>query len=162
MIERKISEIVVHHSASAFGDAQLIRHWHVDERGWGDIGYHYVICNGRAKKDSAFSPLLDGLIEFGRDISIPGAHVPEVNPTSIGICLIGEKREDYTDRQLQSLVMLIALLKRAYPFAEVKAHKEYDPSNKPMCPDIGMDSLRAKISAYETIASSAFKNLVFW
>ena len=43
---RKIKNIIIHCSVSDFGDAELIRSWHVDERGWRDIGYNGVILNG--------------------------------------------------------------------------------------------------------------------
>jgi len=41
----KKTMIVLHGSASAWGDVPTIRQWHV-ERGWADIGYNLVITNG--------------------------------------------------------------------------------------------------------------------
>ena len=42
--QSKVSKIYVHHSASpkASTDTARIRRWHLD-RGWNDIGYHWVI-----------------------------------------------------------------------------------------------------------------------
>ena len=34
---RKINKIIIHCSASDFGNAQRVREWHL-ERGWSDIG----------------------------------------------------------------------------------------------------------------------------
>lgn len=76
---RNLDTIVLHCSATPedrWHDAEDIRDWHVDGRGWSDIGYHYVI-------------LLDGEIEEGRPISRQGAHVKGYNETTVGVCYIG-------------------------------------------------------------------------
>ena len=55
--------IILHCSATREGQdvkAADIKHWHKD-RGFDDIGYHYVID-------------LDGTIEKGRDEALVGAH----------------------------------------------------------------------------------------
>ena len=62
---RHIDEIILHCSATPEGrDVSLddIRRWHVDERGWSDVGYHFVIT-------------LDGVVHAGRPMDIAGAHV---------------------------------------------------------------------------------------
>ena len=39
-----IDRLIVHHSASPRSTTlKDIRRWHVDERGWEDVGYHFVI-----------------------------------------------------------------------------------------------------------------------
>ncbi len=61
---RKINKIIVHCTATQEGkeiSVDTIRKWHVDGRGWSDIGYHYIIS-------------LDGLTEVGRPIERSGAH----------------------------------------------------------------------------------------
>lgn len=62
----KWTNVVIHHSASDFGNARVIRDWHI-ERGWRDIGYHAVIQNGRpyAGWQQPILPLI-GSIEMGR------------------------------------------------------------------------------------------------
>ena len=60
---RQIKQIIIHCSATPEGrniGATTIRGWH-KERGFSDIGYHYVIR-------------LDGTIEEGRPIEQIGAH----------------------------------------------------------------------------------------
>ena len=55
---REINKIIIHCSATVEGvnvSAATIKRWHVQGRGWSDIGYHYVIG-------------LDGAIEYGRPI----------------------------------------------------------------------------------------------
>jgi N-acetylmuramoyl-L-alanine amidase len=63
--------------------AAEIRGWHVDENGWLDIGYAYVIRR-------------NGIIELGRDLDNDGdvdeeigAHARGFNAHSIGICVVG-------------------------------------------------------------------------
>ena len=43
---RQITKIIVHCTATPEGrevDVDEIRKWHVDERGWSDVGYHFHI-----------------------------------------------------------------------------------------------------------------------
>ena len=56
---RKIDKLIVHCSATREGQyisVDTIRDWHVNGRGWNDIGYHFYID-------------LDGNILKGRDIA---------------------------------------------------------------------------------------------
>ena len=74
--KRKETKYVVIHCADTPDDRDVdmatIKKWHVDERGWSDIGYHFVIRR-------------NGLVEAGRDIKLSGAHARQVNGTSVGI-----------------------------------------------------------------------------
>ena len=75
---RKISELIVHCTATPEGkyfDASHIDRWH-KQRGWSGIGYHFVV-------------LLDGTIEYGRDLNKSGAHTKGKNSTSIGLTYVG-------------------------------------------------------------------------
>ena len=53
-----------------------IRRWHVQQRGWRDIGYHWVIDR-------------DGAVAPGRRETEIGAHVESHNRGTPGICLLG-------------------------------------------------------------------------
>lgn len=107
----KISNIIIHESASSFGSVNLIRKWHL-EKGWRDIGYHFVILNGEILK-GFFLPSMNGSIDIGRDIdgdnmlveNEVGAHAYGYNANSIGMCLIGDKGL-FTHKQLDAMVML--------------------------------------------------------
>lgn len=87
--------IVLHLSASPWGDAAVIRKWHTDPepqgRGWNDIGYHAVILNGRRAYTSEYDQALDGKIEPGRELTVQGAHchAEGMNGVSLGVCCIG-------------------------------------------------------------------------
>jgi len=121
--------ITIHCSDTPKGkyfDVSDIRKWHVEERGWSDIGYHYII-------------LLDGTIEIGRDINTRGAHVKDYNTGNIGICYIGGENgtDTRTIEQKASLVHLICTLKRIYKGINVLGHRDF-PNVTKKCP--GYDS----------------------
>ena len=127
---RHINEIIIHCSATPVNwmsgaEAQAkvneIRRWHVEERGWSDIGYHYIIDR-------------DGTVATGRPVSKSGAHTKGQNANSIGISLVGgqggtanDKFEDnFTQAQANALRTLIAGLKREYPSIEkISGHNQY-------------------------------------
>nr|CAD7454711.1 unnamed protein product [Timema tahoe] len=57
------------------------QNYHIDTKGWNDIGYSFVIGE-------------DGHVYEGRGWDFVGAHAPGYNTQSIGICVIG----DFSDR----------------------------------------------------------------
>lgn len=76
--KRKITMLILHCTATPEGKdytVETIRKWHLD-RGWSDIGYHYVIYR-------------DGSVHCGRDVDLIGAHTVNFNVNSIGICYVG-------------------------------------------------------------------------
>jgi len=79
---KKWKGIVIHHSQTkdrTLLDCVAIKKFHINIRGWKDIGYHFVleIVNGVYR------------IEIGRPLSVVGAHEPKVNRSFIGVCLVG-------------------------------------------------------------------------
>lgn len=118
---REINKIIVHCSDTPKGrndDVEDIRRWHKN-RGWSDVGYHYVIT-------------LDGTIQEGRKEEIKGAHCEGNNSDSIGICYIGGKEGDTrTTEQKVSLVYLIGYLKNKHKGAIVYGHKDFSTK---LCP----------------------------
>ena len=95
---RAINKLVIHCSASHQNvDVDDIRKWHVEERKWSDIGYHYVITS-------------DGDVQEGRPMYKAGAHVAGHNHDSIGICWVGgykgvDNRTDAQKLAMRELVM---------------------------------------------------------
>lgn len=118
--KRKITEIFIHCSATREGQdytIEDIRKWH-KQRGFNDIGYHYVIYR-------------DGTIHNGRDVDLVGAHCEGHNSHSIGVCYIGGCKSDgvtpkdtRTNAQKTSLLSLLKDLRRKYPFAKIRGHNE--------------------------------------
>lgn len=100
--------IVIHHSGSDIGGAKRFDQWH-RERGWDELGYHFVIGNG--------SDTADGQVEIGpRWIKQKhGAHckTPDgyYNQHGIGICLVGNfDNYNPTPAQMRSLIRLCRYL----------------------------------------------------
>jgi len=124
---REIDYIIIHCAATPEGrdvSTDTIKDWHVNGRGWSDIGYHYVIE-------------LDGTIGQGRDLDVSGAHTKGQNARSIGVCYVGGCDEDMKPKdtlfgeQLDSMESLLKGLMDKYPNAKLAGHNEF--ANK-ACP----------------------------
>ena len=119
---RTLENIILHHSASDIpnhDNIEIIRSWHVNERGWQDVGYHFYIQRS-------------GLLQKGRDIDVTGSHCFGENSRSIGICLGGIN--NFTKAQFHTLAELIESLWVVFGNMDVAGHSDYDPVNKPNCP----------------------------
>ena len=120
-VHRTISEIIIHCSATPEGrdvSAADIRLWHMRDRGFADIGYHYIVR-------------LNGSIEPGRPLQKAGAHCLGHNSRSIGICYIGGldtsgyPADTRTPQQRHSLRNLILRLKQTFPHAGIHGHRDF-------------------------------------
>jgi N-acetylmuramoyl-L-alanine amidase len=140
---REINKIILHCSATREGQdvsTETIKGWHVNERGWSDIGYHYVV-------------LLDGTVDKARPVERQGAHVRGHNKGSIGICYIGgcdadmNPKDTRTDLQKDSLTELISYLMDSYEDATLHGHNEF--SSK-ACPSFNVEEeYKELIECYE-------------
>lgn len=124
---RKIDKIIVHCTATIAGREYTvddIRSWHVQGNGWSDIGYHWVIG-------------LNGEIWAGRPEHKVGAHCSGYNANSIGVCYVGGLSKNNgasdtrTQKQKQSLRLLLSDLKERYPNAKIHGHRDF---SKKACP----------------------------
>lgn len=121
-------------------DARWIRNIHVNENGWDDIGYHFVITR-------------EGVVEKGRSEAMMGAHCPKVNATSVAICLAGGMSEDgeaennYTEEQWLALHGLVEKLMEKYKLnpEDIMGHYEY--ANHKTCPTFDMNRYRTAIQS---------------
>lgn len=126
---RPVNEIIVHCSATrpdwmaghAMSDkVNEIRRWHVSDRKWSDIGYHYLIDR-------------NGTVATGRPVEKIGAHVQGHNTGTIGVCLIGGHGSSETDQfsqhftahQDKALRHLLADLQHRYKIRKVTGHNQY-------------------------------------
>lgn len=127
---RKIDTIIIHCSDSDYphhDDVSVIRQWHVNERGFRDVGYHYFIRK-------------DGLIQPGRKEADIGAHCEGKNGTSIGICLHGKK--EFTQSQFISLANIINSLAHKYPIKVVEGHNFFNKNKT--CPNFNVREFKEK------------------
>lgn len=117
---RNINLIIVHCSATPEGrnvSVADIDRWH-RERGFDGIGYHYVVY-------------IDGSVHEGRPIDKVGAHCKGHNAHSIGICYVGgvdlngKPKDTRTLAQKDALVNLLMRLKRRFPKAVIRGHRDF-------------------------------------
>jgi hypothetical protein len=144
---RKITKISLHITVSTWGDTNSIRSWHLD-RGWSDIGYHYVIKNGHSRYNSPYFSSEDGSVESGRSLSRNPAAVAGHNSNMIAIALVG-KDGKFTQKQLLSAVELCSNLIDVYnlDLDSIKGHYEYDGVHK-KCPEIDMNDFRLAVKNF--------------
>lgn len=138
--KRTINEIILHCSATPEGkdySVDTIRKWHL-ERGFSDIGYHYVIYR-------------DGSINTGRDVNISGAHCTNHNSKSIGICYVGgldssgkKAKDTRTNAQKKSLVKLVKQLMSMYNLSASNIHCHNEYANK-ACPSFSINDFRKEL-----------------
>lgn len=126
---RKITGIIIHCTATRADwwaekrtsqKVAEIKRWHIQDRGWSDIGYHYLIDR-------------DGTVANGRAIGRDGAHVQGHNTGTIGISLFGGYGSaetdaflaNFTPAQELALRRLITELQSVYGKVPVSGHNQY-------------------------------------
>lgn len=127
---RPITELIIHCTATApdwmagkstAAKVAEVKRWHVQDRKWRDIGYHYLIDR-------------DGTVETGRALDQVGAHVQGHNTGTVGIALIGghgsherdQFGQHFTAAQDEALRELIADLRGRFPaIMRVTGHNQY-------------------------------------
>lgn len=97
--------VIIHHSVMGEGNCSTIagcievmkeiQDFHMDGNGWDDVGYTFLIGG-------------DGYVYEGRGWNRQGAHAPNYNDKSIGICFIGLFTDKLpTEMQIQTAKTLI-------------------------------------------------------
>ena len=129
-LRKKTDSIIIHCAAtkpSMDVGYDEIRKWHVDQNGWDDVGYHFIIRR-------------NGQLEKARPEGYSGAHAPSHNSRSIGICLVGGMADDggpennFTLEQFLTLKDLVNMIMDKYSdITEVLGHCDVQ-ENKPNCP----------------------------
>lgn len=126
---RPINEIIVHCTATRAdwwqskptkSKVNEVRRWHVEDRKWKNIGYHYLVDR-------------DGTVAKGRPVEQVGAHCRGHNSGTIGISLFGGHgssendsfEDNFTPAQDAALRDLIAELSRTYGINKVTGHNQY-------------------------------------
>jgi N-acetyl-anhydromuramyl-L-alanine amidase AmpD len=144
--------IVIHHSDTRTGSAEIFRKYHVEQRHWSDLGYHFVIGNGQGASD--------GLVEVGGRWKRQqiGAHagVREYNE-GIGICLVGDFQVDRpSNAQMQALAKLTAHLMKMYriPANRVIGHAEAK-SGRTNCPGRNLSVAQVRAMAARLVAAES-------
>lgn len=154
---RPLNEIIVHCTATPADwwagkrtseKVAEVKRWHVKDRGWSDIGYHFLIDR-------------DGTVVKGRPLEKVGAHVQGRNTGTIGISLFGghgsaatdKFEEHFTPEQNAALLGLITDLRKQYPtIAQISGHNQWAAK---ACPGFNVPSwYAAKRAAANSLAAS--------
>ncbi len=119
---RSLTEIIVHCTATPEGrevSQKDLYRWHVVNRGWSDIGYHYLIQ-------------LDGNVVICRPIEKDGAHVKGRNKGTVGVSYAGgvdpngKPKDTRTGAQKAALTQLLSKLLDDYPsITKISGHRDY-------------------------------------
>ncbi len=127
---RKITRIVIHHSASSLATTKEdIDKWH-KSRGWSGCGYNFVIEG-------------DGKLVLGRPLERVPAQARGYNTNSIGICLVGDNtdlEQRWSMLQIYTLEQTLPVLKTMFPDAIVLGHKDL-PDTSTECPGLDIREL---------------------
>ena len=133
---RPLNEIIIHctdtrpnwwSNKTSQEKTEEVRRWHVEDRGWSDCGYHFLIDR-------------QGTVTTGRPLERVGAHVKGHNIGSIGIALLGGHGgsagdtfyDHFTEEQEWALEGLIISLTKDYPtISKVTGHNQYAPKACP-------------------------------
>jgi hypothetical protein len=141
--------IVIHHSATPDGNAAKFDREH-KAKGWDELGYHFVIDNGRGGPD--------GRVEVGPRWPKQkwGAHAKtpdnRFNEYGIGVCLVGNFETGRPSaKQMQSTVKLVAWLMQTYNISprNVIGH---DDAKSTLCPGRHMNLAAIRTQASNVVA----------
>lgn len=129
---KEIKLIVVHHTAMAVtndprSQVEMVRalyQYHAVNRGWGDVGYHYIIdANGQIYEGKAGGKF------------VIGGHAYCNNTNTLGVALMGNfDIEEPTQKQLHALQWLISDLSDEY---KIDLNKNVKFHGKTMQPVVG-------------------------
>lgn len=137
----QVNYLAIHHTAGP--DTQTpeqIANYHINNNGWGGIGYHFLIAK-------------DGTVFYVGDISTARANVANLNEQVLGICLIGNFTQGRapSNEQLDSAHKLCEFFINNYPpltnvnsWDKVRGHKEL-PGQSTACPGDDWSTLRIQI-----------------
>lgn len=124
------SIVTIHHTETPNNDGmsinarlRQIQNYHIDVRGWCDIGYHFLI-----------GP--DGKVYQGRSENTVGAHVAGANSGNVGIAFVGTFRSSPPPAtMMDAAATLLGALHQAYAIeldaAHIKTHRQQGETDCP-------------------------------
>jgi N-acetylmuramoyl-L-alanine amidase len=143
---RPLTEVIVHCTATrpewwatrtTAQKVAEVRRWHVEDRGWKDIGYHYLIDR-------------NGHTVVGRPLDQVGTHTQGKNIGTIGIALFGghgssaddQFADNFTPAQDKALQELLVKLLKTHP--TIKTISGHNQHAAKACPGFSVPSWYAK------------------
>jgi N-acetylmuramoyl-L-alanine amidase len=106
--------VMLHSQSQNRERIRQIRNLHVNNNGWGDIGYHFIIDR-------------NGQIWEGRPLKWQGAHVRNQNPGNLGVMCLGNfEIESPSHAQLETLTSYVVALATHHrvPLRRIVTHQE--------------------------------------
>lgn len=140
-----VYRMAIHHTETPTNDSlspaarlRQIQSYHMDVKGWCDIGYHYLISR-------------DGRIWEGRPANLLGSHAGGANTGNLGIAIIGDHDDaPVTELEVETIASLIRQLAERHGLATtrgvIKGHRQYKSTS---CPG---DKLAAQLDGIVDLA----------
>lgn len=149
------TRIAIHHTVTPSSDplrqVRGIQRYHMDSRGWCDVGYHFLVGS-------------DGRIYEGRPLHLLGAHVLNNNSGNIGISFVGcfhtsgcsgMGSTTPPETMVDAAGRLVGNLSRLYGIAidttRVKGHRDHSGQST-SCPG---NNLHSRLGTIRTVARGA-------
>jgi N-acetyl-anhydromuramyl-L-alanine amidase AmpD len=144
----RTDQIIIHHTASGDVSAEEMHGWHLQNDGWGGLGYHYIVRT-------------NGTVERGRPEKMRGIHARGANANSIGIALCGNftHSRPFT-AQIDSLAELIQDIRTRYPNIPVVRHQDRVAT---ACPGnlFPWDELQERLTLTSLLSGAALEHEVY-
>lgn len=162
----RIEYLVVHHTATPTSwTVERLRKLHVEQNGWRDIGYHYVI----RLNDEGFAETHIGRPHDGSTDLEPweyGAHVRGSNSRSLGLAMVGNWSEDTPDPRIR--VQLVGELIRLcivhdLDSESIKGHNEMPDTSTECCGTLfDMEALRRDVAHQLKTVKAVITGMEIW
>lgn len=113
--------LTVHHAGDSLGTTgperfRVWQEWHMDERGWGDLAYHYIIG-------------VDGVVWTGREVGLRGDTATSYDPDRHFLVVVEGNFDvvEPTAAQLRALPLVLAWAAATWgvPTDSIAGHKDY-------------------------------------
>ena len=125
---KKITTIVLHHSAGNVGDVFAYQTWWKDSKGWLTGGYHEII-------------LRDGSTQLVYHDDVMTNGVAGHNTTSYHICYVGNGNPN--EAQIKAIIERLNFNQERFLGSNIRGHNEM-PGAKTNCPGINMVLIRGE------------------
>lgn len=112
---------------------ESIRQYHMKEKGYQDIGYHFVIRR-------------DGGLEIGRKIDLYPASIEGHNVDAVAVAYIGSQKP--STAQISTLLVLADRFSEDFGLDQTKWVGHYELNPHKLCPGIDMELVRALVAEH--------------
>jgi hypothetical protein len=136
--------ILIHHTASDIGNLDYYKKFHVEQRGWSDIAYHFIVNNGSMNTTIGQIEESDLWKDRKANLSTRNWYA---NYFGIAVVLVGNfERHKPPPLQQEALITLLTNLARKYdiPPDRIVGHREVQNT---ACPGkhLNMNEVRAAV-----------------